>query len=365
LTTRIPALINSLELWIEASKCNTEIDQDLIDLDSEGLRSSLEELVQAWEEDMDKIVSGVRLLRRKIKSITDANLVTCASWNAMHPSSYKAFINHNGTYETAAVKFRCWNTELIQNMNRYSAKRWGALDADAEAGLEVLCKTSMDRISRFQKEAVKARAPKAFLRNLKAWKRCLRHSQDLSVRELLQQLRRIKQNATSGHAASYVVSYMRPVYQECQNDYGESCRSLIPKPTSLGCAIWAGRTAHRLIGQQLLGTGVTARNRERLEQHVSQPKFVTDQEELATRDLTGLVDDTAKVLMGHIDKMISAIDADLETIQMPPIEGEALFAQYPKYGTHIEEILDIAREKMRALELVVQEKRVEAELKWK
>jgi Dynamin family len=228
LTTRIPALINSLELWIEASKCNTEIDQGLIDLDSEDLCNSLEKLVQAWEEDMnEEIVSAIKPLRRKIKMITDANFVTCASWNAMHHSSHKAFINHNGTHETKSVGFRCWNTELIQNMNKYSAKRWSDLDADAEARLEALCKTSMDDIGHFQNKAIEAKAPKAFLRNLKAWKRCLQHSQDLSVRKFLEQLRRIKYNATSGHAASYVMSYMRPVYQECQNDYGESCRSLI------------------------------------------------------------------------------------------------------------------------------------------
>jgi hypothetical protein len=136
-----------------------------------------------------------------------------------------------------------------------------------------------------------------------------------------------------------------------------------PVAPSLACT-YQSRTEHRLIAQPLLGNGVTARNRERLEQHVTQPEFVTDQEEWVTCDLREMVQDTATALMDHIDEMVSAIDADLETIQMPPIEGEALFVQYPEYGTYIEEILDITRENLRAIELVVQEKRIEAELKW-
>lgn len=62
-----------------------------------------------------------------------ALLPTCIA-QLTRTASYRAFIKKNGTHRTRAVGLRCWNTELIENVNLVLALAWTGLDEHIATG---------------------------------------------------------------------------------------------------------------------------------------------------------------------------------------------------------------------------------------
>ena len=66
-------------------------------------------------------------------------------------ASYKAWINKNGTHETATQGFRRWNDELLREMNQNTEHRWIALslslDEESDA-IQNAVKDELDNLNR-------------------------------------------------------------------------------------------------------------------------------------------------------------------------------------------------------------------------
>jgi hypothetical protein len=71
----------------------------------------------------------------------------------MHHSSYLAWVRHKGTYSTKAVKFKCWNTELVANLNNISTRYWVSFDEEVENDLDAISNELQANLERFQRVA--------------------------------------------------------------------------------------------------------------------------------------------------------------------------------------------------------------------
>ena len=78
---------------------------------------------------------------------------TCKSWNGMHHTSYLAWVRHEGTYSTPAVKDKCWNTELVASLNHVLTPYWISFDSEVENDLSTISNELQDHLKKFQQAA--------------------------------------------------------------------------------------------------------------------------------------------------------------------------------------------------------------------
>ena len=140
----------------------------------------------------------------------------------------------------------------------------------------------------------------------------------------------IKRNATTGHATSYMLSYMHPVYRAGQLDHGMYDVS----------QEWHMRIVTSYFHA---GSDVTTRNQSRIHDHISDPSFVTSHSSRIRIDLRQLADQTVEALSEKLRTILDATDADVSTIQAP---DAVLLAQYPDFGRSVSALLEEARHKL-------------------
>jgi hypothetical protein len=71
----------------------------------------------------------------------------------MHHTSYLAWVRNNGTHYTQAVKYKCWNTELVANLNHVLTPYWVSLDSEVENDLCAVSDRMQDHLESFRKAA--------------------------------------------------------------------------------------------------------------------------------------------------------------------------------------------------------------------
>jgi len=71
----------------------------------------------------------------------------------MHHSSYLAWVRHEGTYSTKSVGSKCWNTELVANLNDTLTRYWVSLDEEIENDLDAISNELQANLERFQRVA--------------------------------------------------------------------------------------------------------------------------------------------------------------------------------------------------------------------
>ncbi|KAH7071874.1 hypothetical protein BKA63DRAFT_492539 [Paraphoma chrysanthemicola] len=95
---QVPALIGSIDLWVEAGSGNASAESKQRILDT----------VSAVQRELDK-------------------------W---HHSSYKAFCSHYGDHSTPAIGSRCWNEEAIEGMATELSGVWDSFAVDIDTEVE-------------------------------------------------------------------------------------------------------------------------------------------------------------------------------------------------------------------------------------
>lgn len=71
----------------------------------------------------------------------------------MHHMSYLAWVRHEGTYSTGSVKSKCWNTELVANLNDVLTRYWISFDEEVENDLDAISSELQANLERFQRVA--------------------------------------------------------------------------------------------------------------------------------------------------------------------------------------------------------------------
>jgi hypothetical protein len=71
----------------------------------------------------------------------------------MHHTSYLAWVRHEGTYSTKSVKAKCWNTELVANLNNVLTPYWVSLDEEVENDLDAISNELQANLEKFQRVA--------------------------------------------------------------------------------------------------------------------------------------------------------------------------------------------------------------------
>jgi hypothetical protein len=107
----------------------------------------------------------------------------------------------------------------------------------------------------------------------------------------------------------------------------------------------------------LAGPGVKNRDIDRIHEHVADAKFVTSQSRRIRNDLKELAERTVGSISEKVHLILSATDADLETIKAP---DAALMEKYPAFGRNVEEMLRTARTDLELIETAARKAREEA-----
>ena len=225
LGSQLPALVNSLEIWLEAAHtAGTQSFSNILDVES--LHDDLDFKLETWKTDfsrkcrdslktpcskhLDCYVLDFRLIHfsdRKEAAILAEACSTCDSWNSMHHTSYQAWVRHDGTYSTKTVKHKCWNTELVGSLNHVLTRYWVSFDSDVENDLYAVSNELQDNLKRFQQAAkgrpcahllsksallthyTDARAPNGLIKNLKARERLIGSAFDDGIEDFLRSFR--------------------------------------------------------------------------------------------------------------------------------------------------------------------------------
>jgi hypothetical protein len=102
---------------------------------------------------------------------------------------------------------------------------------------------------------------------------------------------------------------------------------------------------------------VTERNLHRLDSHIRQSAFVTDQVYWAYQDLQSYVEETANGLSRDVTVIISAIKADVKILESP---SKTLVRKYPEYVQRLQRTLVDARIAAEEINRLAEEARAQA-----
>ena len=233
LGTHVPQLVQSLQIWLEAitsdQSCTLSGDLDLaqwfslFDTDVEKLKDAF---TSAYKQKIKEP------LHNHQQAVTSNALDVCDSWRSWHQSSFRAFLNQRGTHYTPAVGYRCWNTELVECLNFVTAVRWTEIDQTISHKFASLTLLVYQEFAYMTEELKKANAPASLLQSLTHRENQVQDVLERTFEEFENNLRIIKQRATTGGFDSYILEYMNPVYDRCQRDSGKSKFSLPIRPPS-------------------------------------------------------------------------------------------------------------------------------------
>jgi GTP-binding protein EngB required for normal cell division len=228
LHTHVPAIVLSLQMWLDASNGNqTCALSDALVLDD-------------WFSEFDAAVST---LRRKVASAYKQNIEkplkthqrevisaaseVCNSWRPMYHVSFRAFVAHHGTYTTHAVGFRCWNTELVDCLNDVTDHGWVQMDQNLEEAGVHLDSLFRQAFQSMREELTSAQAPASLMQNFVHREEQVSEVLAVNLRSLYRNYGFLKQLATSGGSGSFVLHYMSPIYDRCSRDSGKSSFSAL------------------------------------------------------------------------------------------------------------------------------------------
>ncbi|ORY11257.1 hypothetical protein BCR34DRAFT_484487 [Clohesyomyces aquaticus] len=144
ITNEIPALLGSMELWVQAGSGNASAER----------KQQILESVTAVESELDKLTYPTTRLseisRSVVHTFSDVILQymrqrarqwslaagnASMEWQSWHHSSFAAFCRQYGTHTTGAIGSRCWNSEAMESMTTDTTQQWDTFHIEVEAFL--------------------------------------------------------------------------------------------------------------------------------------------------------------------------------------------------------------------------------------
>ncbi|KAK2825704.1 hypothetical protein FQN49_007451, partial [Arthroderma sp. PD_2] len=338
LTNSLPALVHSLELWVE-SGTNPATQSLRNQVNTEALVQITNRAKDDWQDFLSEQTEDLisRPFRVHRGDITASGVEACVSWNRMQHQSYRAWCHHNGSWKTPVVGARCWNSELISRMTEVMEDGWEDLDdatinsfaawGDSIAGsmneieqqIRGNIPTLLSGVVLIAEQDIDATS--FLLPLIRARKREAKAAFVDVCDKYMTEFRRIKMAATGGHKLSFIVEQMLPAYHECAGDSGngvwERSKICLYDYISPG-TIYSG--VHRKINSQL--DQLTANTAEALVEILDGIREEIDGDfesvEVADESLSekdpALFEELARVLpwaRGFVDKLTGEVDAGL------------------------------------------------------
>ncbi|KAL2829504.1 hypothetical protein BDW59DRAFT_142167 [Aspergillus cavernicola] len=235
LRDEVPALLGSVSVWAAAG--SDTITQSR----AEVLRGALNEAEQTLQQSITSHGSEVRLLQSSLErqfrdtirqtirnsrnNWRDHAVAASRDWAIWHHSTYAAWCRHNGTYQTKAQAYRCWNEEVLGLGRIQLPARWDTMldlleEQKVELGEKVsrLFQSICDSIE--EHHDIAPDTMRILLRNLATRQRCIIHAIDSALDDLDDETDKIKLDTIGGHDSSYIAGVMRPVYISCREQSG-------------------------------------------------------------------------------------------------------------------------------------------------
>ncbi|OQV10816.1 hypothetical protein CLAIMM_14754 isoform 3 [Cladophialophora immunda] len=232
MTDAIPALLGSVELWVQSGAGSLSAER------KQTIRNSIEEIedaldtlklpgssvnatARAMEQQFNTRI--VRTMRQYSNDWSEAAQDASMEWQGWNHGTYSAFCRKYGDYNTTAVGRRCWNEEAIQAMVTQLATPWRTLQQDLQASQDDL----LDAIDGcFDSVIALSDSTDGTTRSLRTLNRTMRHRQALllsAVEELednfQSDLSILRTDAFSGIRTSFIgqlmeVSYTRTIQEQ-------------------------------------------------------------------------------------------------------------------------------------------------------
>ncbi|OAL53048.1 hypothetical protein IQ07DRAFT_533701 [Pyrenochaeta sp. DS3sAY3a] len=141
----LPALIGSVELWVEAGSGNASAESKKLVLDAVNAiehelhmltspASRLNHISRTLETEFDAQIY-MRMRRNGPQWSADARQASL-SWEGWHHMSYKAFCSHYGDHSTDQRGYYCWNEDAAQGMTTDLSAVWDSFAVDIDTEIE-------------------------------------------------------------------------------------------------------------------------------------------------------------------------------------------------------------------------------------
>ncbi|KAK2743243.1 hypothetical protein FQN57_004932 [Myotisia sp. PD_48] len=221
LNNALPSLIYSLEVWFDAAtKADSHITHKPVD--TINIQEKIAHFRRVWAESLQRVREETisKTFRLGHYSFQQAGVEACETWESFHHSSYRAWCAHNGTHTTEKQGYRCWNSELIDEMTSTLEESWETLFGVAESGFGCWTKEIKDAIEEISHKLRDADAPESLLDLLRARKRTIQASIEERREQYMSALGHIHRDASTGNSTSLIVKQMRPAYLKCIADSG-------------------------------------------------------------------------------------------------------------------------------------------------
>ncbi|QKX56123.1 uncharacterized protein TRUGW13939_03223 [Talaromyces rugulosus] len=235
----IPTLLNSVQIWIDASlgDANAERKQEILNTVS-AIQRELDDFVSPVSRINDisrelvaKFENQVgQYMRDRAQQWSASAGQTSLLWESFHHSSYAAFCRHDGTYKIGVQGDRCWNEEAMSSMKDAMEGVWNAFDGDVKSYLNQQYK-SVDEVFRNVLRVIRASANSD--RNLQAVLNSLTsaliHHQSLllyDIENILEDFEEemftVQTDSLSPIRTSIVGQIMAETYGKAKVEYGRS-----------------------------------------------------------------------------------------------------------------------------------------------
>lgn len=223
LKIELPSLIQSLDIWLQGPQkaASAAIPADCLDNRQISMKALIDENKQNLTASLQAEVLNT-LLGEKEHALSDEAISVSQSWARIHghPASYKAWVRNNGTHYTDTRLFRCWNTELLYEMNKTLPGKWNIFETKIGESMITLKGTMDAEFERLLQQVQDLKAPAAVTHfvYLKKWEMSYTIIDDRS--KLLRAVGTCLHNTTGVHLSSYALEAMIPIYRACNEEHG-------------------------------------------------------------------------------------------------------------------------------------------------
>ncbi|KUL85849.1 hypothetical protein ZTR_07402 [Talaromyces verruculosus] len=234
----IPALLGSIELWIQAGSgdVNAERKQQILDTVSgvqrelDGLTSPVFRINNISRNLVSKFDEQLRryMRQRAQQWSTSAGQASMLWQHSFHHSTYAAFCRNYGDYISGSVGYRCWNEEAISSMKNDISGLWDPFNTDVDTFLNQIS-LSIEEVFRNSLKVTgdTVNSDRSLQDRLNPLIATLRHRETLllsSVETIIEdfqvKMSSVHTDALSPIRTSIVGQLMEGTYNEANKEYG-------------------------------------------------------------------------------------------------------------------------------------------------
>ncbi|KAH7406760.1 hypothetical protein DE146DRAFT_404176 [Phaeosphaeria sp. MPI-PUGE-AT-0046c] len=236
----IPALVGSIELWIEVGSGSVTAES----------KQSILDAVDDIQQEFDQLISPASRLYQISRALhtqfnnevymrmsvnsqqwgEDARRASL-QWEGWHHMAYKAFCSHYGNHNTNSVGYHCWNQEAVQGMTADLRTFWNSFTADVETEIERVGAVVTQTFTEIIQIAVSVAAGisrandtgsgmRTFAANLQHRERLVSYGIEQVAEDSASKLLALRADAVAHVRTSFIGRLMEATYHAANIDFG-------------------------------------------------------------------------------------------------------------------------------------------------